>query len=351
MNALANTVNPFAQSRRESNAVAESAQTKAVADIQSAMVIAKRFPRDQVAAMDRILQSCTRPSLAESALYSYSRGGTEITGPSIRLAEALAQNWGNLEFGIRELSQANGESTVEAFAFDLETNTRQVKVFQVPHSRYTRSGTKKLEDPRDIYELVANQGARRLRACILGIIPGDVVDAAVNQCEVTLHTSADVSPERVKAMLDAFKTHYGITQDMIQKRIGRRVDAINAPLIVQLKKIYQSLKDGMSQPSDWFEAADSETVNKAKWNTITLASLKGAPEPAPNTEQIDTTTGEILPQAEDEPDRYLDLKLALSECKSQSDITRLVHDLTKEQKQDGVLVGLVRTREAELKNQ
>lgn len=89
------------------------------------------------------------------------------------------------------------------------------------------------------------------------------------------------------------------------------------------------------------------TVNDAIDGTWTPVS----DEPEPTSEQIDTTTGEILPQAEDEPDRYLDLKLALSECKSQSDITRLVHDLTKEQKQDGVLVGLVRTREAELKNQ
>lgn len=347
MNALANTVNPFAQSRRESNAVAESAQTRAIADIQSAMVIAKRFPRNQVAAMDRILQSCTRPSLAESALYSYSRGGSEITGPSIRLAEALAQNWGNIEFGIRELSQANGESTVEAFAFDLETNTRQVKVFQVPHSRYTRSGTKKLEDPRDIYELVANQGARRLRACILGIIPGDVVDAAVAQCEVTMHTTADVSPERVKAMLDAFEENFGVTKSMIQKRIGRRVDAINAPLIVQLKKLYQSLKDGMSKPADWFEM--TETAGKPNGNTVTLASIRGQ-EPEPAAETIDTATGEILPPSDDEPDRYFDLKLALGECKSQSDITRLVAELSKDQKQDGVLVGLVRTREAELKN-
>ncbi|MDT1904179.1 hypothetical protein FPK34_26285, partial [Acinetobacter baumannii] len=78
------------------------------------------------------------------------------------------------------LSSENGESTVEAFAWDVETNTRQTKVFQVPHIRYTRNGSKKLTDPRDIYELVANNGARRLRACILGVIPGDVIDDAVN---------------------------------------------------------------------------------------------------------------------------------------------------------------------------
>lgn len=42
-----------------------------------------------------------------------------------------------------------------------------------------------LTDSRDIYEATANFGARRMRACILGVIPGDVVDMAVNECKET----------------------------------------------------------------------------------------------------------------------------------------------------------------------
>ena len=67
-------------------------------EVQAAMVIAKRFPRDEVDSYNRIIQSCKRNTLAESAMYEYPRGGTKVTGPSIRLAEAMAQNWGNLVF-------------------------------------------------------------------------------------------------------------------------------------------------------------------------------------------------------------------------------------------------------------
>lgn len=255
--------NPFAVKKAQAsqNALAESSSAREMQEVQAMMVIAKKFPRDPIEAMDRILQACARPTLAEGALYSYSRGGAEVTGPSIRLAEAMAQAWGNIQFGIRELSQSNGESTVEAFAWDIETNTRQVKVFQVPHSRYTRSGTKKLEDPRDIYELVANNGARRLRACILGVIPGDVQEAAVKQCETTLSSSADTSPEAIKRLTDAF-ADFGVTVDMIQKRIQRRMDAILPAQIIQLRKIYASLRDGMSSPSEWFEGA-TQPVNQS----------------------------------------------------------------------------------------
>lgn len=164
-------VNPFGDAqiaaRPNGGASAQSDQQRAIAEVQAAMMIARMNPRDPIAAMDRILNACTRPTLANAAVYTYNRGGSDVSGPSIRLAEAMAQSWGNMQFGIRELDQRNGESTVQAFAWDVETNTRREVTFQVPHLRYTRSGSKRLEDPRDIYEMVANQGARRLRAILL----------------------------------------------------------------------------------------------------------------------------------------------------------------------------------------
>lgn len=249
--------NPFGSSAvatRQSEAMVAVEQSRAIAETQAAMVIAKRFPRDPIAAMDRILNSCTRPTLAEQALYTYARGGTDITGPSIRLAEALAQSWGNLQFGIRELEQRAGASTVEAFAWDIETNVRQTKTVQVQHERHTKKGSYALTDPRDIYELTANQGARRLRACILGIIPGDVIEAAQRQCETTLTTKAEVTPDRLKSLLEKF-IEFGVTKDQIEARIQRHLDAMTPAQMVALGKIYNSLKDGMSASADWFEVA------------------------------------------------------------------------------------------------
>lgn len=257
MNAPA-AVTPFPQrpaTAAVGGALVEIESQRAIQETQAAMIIAKRFPRDQAAAMERILQACTRPALAESAQYQYSRGGTDITGPSIRAAETFAREWGNMQFGIRELSQAGGESEVEAFCWDIETNTRQVKVFKVPHIRYTKQGSKRLEDPRDIYEMVANQGARRLRACILGVIPGDVVDAAMEQCETTLRTKIEITPELIAGMLDKF-AEYKVTKAMIEKRIQRNIDTLTPAQVVQLRKIYNSLKDGMGSVADFFEVAE-----------------------------------------------------------------------------------------------
>jgi hypothetical protein len=126
-------------------------------------------------------------------------------------------------------------------------------VFQVPHIRYSKKGgNTKLTDPRDIYETVSNNGARRVRACLLGVIPGDVIDAAIKQCEVTLHAKADVTPERIKGLVDKFAA-MKVTKAQIEKRIQRRVESITAGQIVSLGKIYNSMKDGMSTAADWFE--------------------------------------------------------------------------------------------------
>jgi hypothetical protein len=258
----------------KANQMIPVAQQREIAEVQAAMLIARMNPRNEKAALNRILDACTRPSLAESALYSYNRGGTEITGPSIRLAEVLAQNWQNMDFGIRELEQRDGESTVEAFCWDVQNNVRQRKVFQVAHIRVSKSkGYVSLTDPRDIYEMVANQGARRLRACILGVVPGDVIESAVKQCETTLHAKGKITSDRLKSLVDKF-TELGVTKEMIEKRIQRHLEAMTPTLFVQLGKIYNSLKDGMSVTADWFSPG---TAGPEK-GTLNVEDLKPAAE-------------------------------------------------------------------------
>lgn len=255
----------LAQARRSEmagNAASEGESQRAIAEVQAAIMLAKRFPRDQIAAADRIMAACGRVSLAEASVYTYSRGGQEVTGPSIRLAEAIAQNWGNLQFGIRELSQAGGESTVEAFAWDVETNTRQVKVFQVPHTRHTKQGSKALTDPRDIYETVANNGARRLRACILGIVPGDIVDAAVAQCEATMRNSGGAPEDQIKKLVAAY-AEIGVTADMLARKLNHKLDAVNLAEVARLRRIFASLRDGYTTIEAEFGVATPTPQAKA----------------------------------------------------------------------------------------
>lgn len=248
--------NPFG----EGNAVAVAPtaglvsveQRKVMAEVQARILMARSMPRDGLKCADLIIRDCTRVSLANKALYSYARGGQDITGPSIRLAEAVAQRWGNVASGIKELSRSNGYSECVAYAWDLESGYYDERQFQVRHWRDTRGGGYALTDERDIYEIVANSGARRKRAALLAVIPGDVIELAIQECERTLHASADTSPDAVLKIVETFDK-IGVTRAMLEKRIQRRMEAIRPAQIVQLRKIYASLMDEMSTPEEWFE--------------------------------------------------------------------------------------------------
>ena len=239
-------------------AAAASDAAKSVAEIQAAMTIAKKFPRNQVQCIDKIKISFQRSGLAEVSQYQYAKGGASVAGPSIRSAEAIAQQWGNMEFGFRELSRGTDEnghrySEIEAYAWDMESNTKRPATFIVKHWRDTRQGSYAITDEREIYELTANMAQRRVRACIMAVIPGDVFDVAMEQAAQTLNANCDISPEAVEKMLATYLDEFKVTKEDIEARIQCHVDAIQPAQMVGLKRIYVSLKDGMSIPSQWFK--------------------------------------------------------------------------------------------------
>ena len=228
--------------------------SRAIAEAQGKLVIAKRFPRDEVQAYNRVAQACQRKGIAEKAFYSYNRGGGTVSGPTIRFAEELARCWGNIDYGIKELSQDEGKSEMQAYAWDLETNAQSVQNFTNPHIREVGGKAKMLTSQRDIYEINANMGARRLRSRILAILPTDLVDMAINECKKTLAGNNDEPLiDRVKKMIVAFGK-IGVTQEQIEKRLGRKVDTMTIDDFTDYIGIYNAIKQGESKIAEWFEA-------------------------------------------------------------------------------------------------
>lgn len=258
MNELMNYATPETPSLNP-GVTAAMTQSREAQEVQAAVFMAKRFPRNENAALSRITQSCQRLGLASKAVYTYPRGGQNVTGPSIRLAEAIAQAWGNIQCGVVELEQRPGESTCMSYCWDIETNTRDCRVFTVPHVRQTRNGAQVLTDPRDIYELVANQGARRKRACILAVIPKDVVDYAVEACQKTLSTAyKEPLIDRLRNMVNLFQKNYSVPLESIEKYMGYKLDAFTEMDGATLAGVYNALKDGTAKREDYFVLPKAE---------------------------------------------------------------------------------------------
>ncbi|WCS66597.1 RecE-linked protein [Bacillus phage 0105phi7-2] len=239
----------------------EAMVSRQAQEVQMAMYVAKNFPRDTYDAFQRIMKECERKLVAENAVYQYPKGGQKVQGPSIRLAEVIARNWGNIDYGIIELDQKDGESSMMAYAWDLETNTRQTKIFTVKHERKAKGKTNKLTDSRDVYELTANMGTRRMRACILGIIPGDIVDAAVQKCNDTLiNGQKEPLEDRLRKALDAFKKDFGVTKEMIEDSFQLNIDAFTEHDFVKLGRTYTSIREGVGKKEDFFDTKKTSPV-------------------------------------------------------------------------------------------
>lgn len=286
---------------------------RAIAEVKGAITIAMANPRDQAAAVERIRAACRRPTLAEAAIYAYPRGGSTVTGPSIRLAEAIAQNWGNFQFGVRELSSDAQKSSIQAYAWDVETNTRAEKTFEVPHTRYSRDkGNVRLTDPRDIYEMVANQGARRLRACILSMVPGDVVEMAVEECgktqEAELEKGGVSKPERIKKMLAAF-AKMGVDRNTLEGYLKHTAEAMSNAEILAMGRIYTAIESEGRKPEEYFPSkkppaasvkdAVEQKAQAARGGGI-AGIFGGGKKPAAPAGKLDVETGEREPGQDDE---------------------------------------------------
>ena len=200
------------------------------------------------------MRECERPELAQSATYEFPRGDSVVKGPSIRLVEVLARHWGNIGCGVTEVDSKDGMTTIKCYAWDLQTNVSDEKTFTVKHERSTKKGSYKLTDERDIYEAVANNGARRKRACLLAVMPGWYVDAALAACEKTLSasiTDGKSMEDVISSIVSAFG-EFGITPEQISDKLSKPVDKLSKNDVVKLRHLYSAIKDGFVKANDAF---------------------------------------------------------------------------------------------------
>lgn len=221
-------------------------QSRAVAEVQAAVVVAQQRPRNIQYAIAEMEQGCRQKEMAERAFYAFPRAGQQISGPSIHLARELARCWGNVQYGIAELRRddALAFSEMQAWAWDLQTNTRTSTVFVAPHKRDTKKGVVVLTDMRDIYESNSNLGARRVREMIFAILPPWFVEKGKSLCSQTLLDGGGKPlPQRIADAVRLFDG-MGVTAEQLEARVGRASTRWTEHDVAQLGVLFRSLERG-----------------------------------------------------------------------------------------------------------
>jgi hypothetical protein len=241
-------------------------QARAVAEVQAAVIVAQQCPRSMVLAVAEMRESCRQKGLADRAFYKFPRGGQTVAGASVHLARELARCFGNVQYGIQELRRDDiGHfSEMQAWAWDVQTNTRSSQTFVVPHKRDKKGGPEVLTDLRDVYENNANQGARRLREAIFSILPTWFTEEAKELCTATL--SDGVGKSVAQQTADAVKAFdgLGIRVDRLEQKIGAVQSAWTAQDLAGLRVSHSSIRQGTVTADEEFPPV-----------RVTVAELEG----------------------------------------------------------------------------
>jgi ribosome modulation factor len=266
------------------------AQQLTKAEIDQQIATAHRFPRSRAVVARGILELATwSPEAAAECNYALPRGGKSLTGPSIRLAEIIAAEYGNCRVGARVVHVDRFEKYVEAEAIfhDLEKNTATT-------SRVRR----RIVDSRggvfsDDMIIVTGNAAASIakRNAILQGVPKALWMPAYDAALKVIKGDAKTMTERRDAMLRALAA-FGVTPDMVCGALE-----IGGPLEIGLDQIptmiawHKSLKEGDATVEDLFPAPAGGKDAKAAPAKGTAAKLDkiaqgaGAKAPAEGKQQ------------------------------------------------------------------
>lgn len=254
---------------------------RAIAEAQGKLILAKRFPRDLNAAHAELMAACKSPAFAAVAFYSKPQGGSMVTGPSIRMAEQIAQVYENFDYGHRELSRDDKKSEVEVYAWDMQKNNYSRRQKTVMHVIDTREGQKKMRDQTQIDQKINNVASKEMRGLILAMMPKWLVEDAIQECKKTIAGANDEPLDvRVRKMTQAF-SKFGVKATHLEKYLGHSLDTVLLDELVDLTGIFNALRDG--EPASEFFPSGTDVVDGDNSAAQAITAAAGSKKAAPAT--------------------------------------------------------------------
>ncbi len=234
---------------------------------------AKRYPRSIALALKNSISLATiNEEMAASCMYALPRAGKNITGPSIRLAEVMASEWGNLRIAARIIDQTDTFIVAQGLCWDMEKN---VQLSTEVRRRITdKHGAKFNEDMINVTAMAALAIARR--NAIFQVIPRALMEQVYAECRrVAVGTVATLTAKRDK-LLDSFQK-IGVPKPMILEKLNLQgVEDINLTHLEVLLGLASAIKNGETTIEDAFAPDDSEDTQEETRSAATASTAQRA---------------------------------------------------------------------------
>ncbi len=198
--------------------------------------------------------------LGADGFYRFPMGGTSIEGPSIDMAEALAQEWGGIVYQVRimhasPLASGGMRIHLRASVFDLRSivgdEVEEVVATAPPPAKFAKK-----DDQRERWHTMQTRSAasKVMRNAILRVLPSWYVEPAlraamevVSQKVIGKYSSL---PEAREAACEAL-TKRGCTIGELEFYIGQPKDLWAVPQLTTLLDLHTDLRSGRTSIEAW----------------------------------------------------------------------------------------------------
>ena len=212
----------------------------ATAEINALVSTARAYPRSIKNARHTMTELATLDEqAAQECMYALPRGGKSIEGPSIRLAELVAQSWGNCRVAARTTHIDRTEKFVEAEGVFLDAQTNTATMARV-RRRIVDSKGRVYNDDMILTTCNAAQSIARRNAILSGVpraVWRQAYDASRNVVMGDIKTLANRRSEALTAF-----GRFGLTAAQVFKIMGvEDADGIGLEKLVTLRGTYSAL--------------------------------------------------------------------------------------------------------------
>lgn len=225
------------------------------AEIDMQIATARRYPRELGKVKSDMVSFATLDEeTAESCFYSLPRGGKNIQGPSVRLAEIAVACYGNLRAGTRILHAETTGSTphvvVQSVCHDLEKNTA---VAIEKRRRIVGKKSKNGVIDEDDINLAANAcSAIAFRDAVFKVVPGALIRPVFEQAKRVAIGDAKTLNDRRARAIDAF-AKMGVSKERVLLAVGKKsVEAVDLADLETLIGLHTAIRDGATTIDEAF---------------------------------------------------------------------------------------------------
>lgn len=230
-------------------------------NVPSLMPMARQYVRDVHTAVETAKAIVTVDAeTAGECFYSLPRGGKQITGPSIGLAETLASCWGNLVVSIDDAEIGDTHVTLRGWVVDTQSGLATQDFIR---RRITdKHGNKYNDDMINTTTLAAR--SILYRNLVLRVIPRPIQKSVFAAARNVALGEGKTFTERQKAVIKRFKDDFNVSEQKLLAHLDHTsAKQISINDIDYLLGIYNAIKEGQTTADEVFKKAEVSALKQS----------------------------------------------------------------------------------------